>query len=136
VNAIAHARPDPPEQTQSHKGVTPPPADPLATQTKGGTPAVPDGPGTQSIPDWILNLFRGKQYSILKALWVKKSLTEDELIDAADYRKEKNPPDSLRRRITETNKGLVTKGDEIGGFWSIRERTREGIKSYFLDRQK
>lgn len=87
-------------------------------------------------PEWITRHFRSKQYALLKALWGKQSVSESELIAVLGYGASSDPSDTLRRRVSETNKSLVERSEAIGESWTIRERTREGTKSFFLDRQK
>jgi hypothetical protein len=96
---------------------------------------LPTDPPT-GLPDWITALFRSKQFSLLKALWGKPEVEESALLAALKYEGSRNPADTLRRRVAHTNKSLCERSDKIGEAWTIRERTRDGIKSYFLDRQK
>jgi hypothetical protein len=105
------------------------PADPRENlSTRSGEPEI--------LPDWIPKLFRGKQYVLLKTLWGKRSVPEDQLIDALEYGDAGDAQGNLRRRVTETNKNLFERAHEIGETWTISEMTREGMKSRFLHRQK
>lgn len=88
-----------------------------------------------AMPDWFMR-FRSKQHSLLKALWGKDAVSESDLFKTLAYTEVRTQSENLKRRVTETNKSLAERITEIGECWTIRERTRDGIKSYFLERQK
>ena len=121
----------------------PNPATPLpviATEAKGREAAAsePKKPEVNHIPDWINKLFSQKQFTLLKALWGKESVPDSELIRTLGYGNSSDPTETLRRRISETKKGLLEKSKEIGGNYTIREMTRDGVtyRYLYLDRQK
>lgn len=101
------------------------------TGTEGGEAVKPI-----PVPDWINRHFSRKQFTLLKALFGKPEVTEDELCTALAYTNPATGAGNLDRRVSEVNKNLCERADNIGENWTIRERTRDGIKSYFLARQK
>lgn len=127
-SVVAPLAAEPPSSTGTASGTG-------AERAKGEPPAAADN-RIATPPDWIIKLFRSKQFVLLKALWGKTCVPESELIKTLGYSNSSNPSDTLRRRITETNNGLLEKSENIGEEWAIREMTREGITSRFLERQK
>lgn len=111
--------------------------EPEERESEGAKPDVNYHNNKPAVPEWVYRHFRSKQFMLLKTLFASanRTNTEEELCKSLDY-KGPSKCDSLRRRIAQTNSNLTIRSDEIGDFWSIRERTRDGIKSYFLDRQK
>jgi hypothetical protein len=92
-------------------------------------------------PAWIREHFRQQQYKLLMALWNQGDVPIEDLVKALSLTSSKHPEDAVRRRKTETNKGLALKCDAIGELWEISERRRAGVLHYFLnlckgDRQK
>jgi len=117
-------------QVAEHQKRPPDPAQ-AATQLDAVTlPSV----SNSGIPEWITRLFRSKQFTLLKALWGQTEVSAKELLNALDYRNSTDPAGTLNRRVSETNKNLFDRSDSIGEIWMIRGRTRDGIKSFFLDR--
>ncbi|MCE9533791.1 MAG: hypothetical protein K8T89_22080 [Planctomycetes bacterium] len=115
------------------------PATQAASAGKNGISSVGIGSAKETPtppPEWIIDLFSQKQYELLKALWGKGFVSEDDLIINLDYGKSLNPKDSLRRRVSEATKNLCARKPEIGEMWTIQQRTRDKIKSYALLRQK
>jgi|GEM_PF-6435095 len=90
----------------------------------------------QHCPEWVNGLFRSKQFTLLKALFGKAEVEEQELCALLGYTAAATKQGNLDRRVTETNKNLCERAADIGDRWTIRERTREGVKSYFIERQK
>lgn len=103
-------------------------------QSAPAAPAAGSAGGGGGGQDWIALYFRGKQFALLKLLHGKHEVTESAIFKELDY-KGQSATDSLRRRVSETNKNLCERADLIGGNWNIRERRRDGIKSYFLEKQ-
>ena len=91
---------------------------------------------TEQCPGWVNRLFRSKQFTLLKALFGKPEVEEQELCAILGYIDSATKEGNLDRRVTETNKNLCERAADIGDLWTIRERTREGVKSYFIERQK
>jgi hypothetical protein len=103
--------------------------------TAGEENAESGTPAPRTLPEWIIRYFRRKQFDLLKELWGRHSVPEAELITSLDYGDSNDPPDTLRRRVSETNRSLCERAADIGESWTIRERTRGGLKSFFLERQ-
>jgi hypothetical protein len=83
-------------------------------------------------PSWIREHFRQQQSKLLTALWgqgdvpvslLKKVLNLDNSVDDSN---------ALRTCKTRTNRNLLDRRQQIGADWMIRERTRDGVLSYFL----
>lgn len=116
------------------KAVLHAPTSPSEGKNKGRDPGKPgdDLPP----PEWIKDLFRSKQYELLKLLWGNGKVAERKLCDKMGYKDSRTREENLKRRVTETNKNLCARSEEIGALWAIKERTRDGIKLYYLSLEK
>ncbi|HEX4607840.1 MAG TPA: hypothetical protein VH092_06500 [Urbifossiella sp.] len=97
-----------------------------------------NGAGPDAVPRWVTKHFRQKQHDLLHALFSdqNKEATEENLCEHLGYTNPENKSETLDRRVRETNRSLLDRAETIGETWQIRERTRMGTKSYYLDRQK
>jgi hypothetical protein len=86
-------------------------------------------------PSWVTKYFRSKQFTLLEVLFGREAVKECELFEALGYDNPMTQSSNLKRRVSETNTNLFEHAPKIGETWTIRERTRARIKSYFLDRQ-
>lgn len=106
---------------------------PVKIANQADRPSAAEMSGDQ-IPHWIKIHFRQQQYKLLKTLWNAGDVPQSILIQALSLCDSRSPTDSLRRRKSETNKGLAQKAKEIGALWEIRERTYDSIMHYYLQR--
>jgi hypothetical protein len=65
-----------------------------------------NAPWVPVIPDWIYSHFRAKQQQLLKSLWLNRCQKATELCRQLGYTG-RTAQDSLRRRATETSRGLA-----------------------------
>lgn len=123
-----------PQVTPNKDSTTLPPTNPDNVNSGSQRNEVRTPEVTNPKPDWIKVHFRQKQYTLLNRLWGGMDVAATELITHLGYKDSPDPNGNLQRRVSEANKGLVEKADQIGQSWEIGQRNRENELFYYLRR--